>query len=175
MLKLLIVDFRSLSLRLLLVDLHLAVLVVYLHIVGHCDFAEVGQHGLAVRGQLQFEVGLQLAQIDIVIVRLLIGLLELEFDLLLDHRAGLLQLLLLFVLLTKHIGSLQHENHLLLRLLQQGGELDADLLGQLFELRVLLLNQLDQLTDLLLEVVETLAHEDSLLELSQYLVYGRLR
>ena len=52
LLELVVVYLWSLSLRFLLVDLHSTVLVVHLYIFGYCHFAEVGEHGFALRRQL---------------------------------------------------------------------------------------------------------------------------
>ena len=52
--------------------------------------------------------------------------------------------------------SLQHEDHLLLGLLEQTGKFDADLISKLIKLFVFLLDKVDEGTDLALEVVETL-------------------
>ena len=69
---------------------------------------------------------------------------------------------------------LQHEDHLLLRLLEEACKFDAHLVGQLVELRVLLLNELHQLAYLALEVVEAFADQHTLLEMVENLVNSRL-
>ena len=66
--------------------------------------------------------------------------------------------------------TLQHEYHLLLRLLKKACKFDANLVCQLVKLRVLLLNKLHQLAHLSLKVVETLADQYSLLQLVKNLV-----
>ena len=52
--------------------------------------------------------------------------------------------------------SFKHENHLLLWLLEESGELNANLISQFIELLVFFLDKVDKLTDLFFEVVEAL-------------------
>ena len=63
--------------------------------------------------------------------------------------------------------SFEHENHLLLWLLEEPGELNANLISQFIELLVFFLDEVNELTDLFLEVVEALTDKDSLLKLIQ--------
>ena len=81
LLHLLVVHFHALCLCLLLIDLHLTVLVMDLDVLGNGELAEVGEHSLAICGQLELEIGLELGQIDVVAVRLFVRLLELKLDL----------------------------------------------------------------------------------------------
>jgi hypothetical protein len=109
---------------------------------------------------LKFEVLLQILQIKEVILRLHVHSLQRQLNVLLDQIEVLVYLLLLPVSLAEQVVSLQHENHLLLGLLENVGQLDTHSIGKFIHLRVLLLDKLHQLIYFLLEVVEgfTLEH-----------------
>ena len=110
-------------------------LYIFLH-----SILEVTHHRLTLGGELQNEIWLQFGKVDVVIFRFFVRLFELDFDLLLDRCASSFKLLLLLVLFAEQIMSLEHEDHLLLRLLKKARQLDANLISKLVELRVLFLN-----------------------------------
>ena len=126
-LELLFRDLRPLLLGLLLVDLRVAVVIVELHVIFD-DAFEVAYVHADFLAELKAEVLANLVQLDRHVLRLAIALLESTLYLQFDVPAELLKLLLLLVLLAEQVVSLQHEYHLLLRLLEKACQLDANLI-----------------------------------------------
>ena len=118
LIKLLIVDLASLDLGLLLTDLHLAVVVVQLHVLVHDSF-KIDEEHLYFITQAKVEIGLQKLQVTDHILASLVLVLELKLDLLLDHGCCALKLMLLGIFLAKQIVTLEHKDHLLWRLLEE--------------------------------------------------------
>ena len=100
--QLLFVKLWLLGLGLLFIDFHLDVVVVELDVLLD-HLLEVAHHGLHFMRQLQLEVGLQVGQVDEVVLRLTVRRLQVHFQLVFNHRASLFKLSLLTILLAEEV------------------------------------------------------------------------
>ena len=128
LIKLLIVYLAALDFGLFLADLHLAVVVVQLHVLVD-DRLEIDKEHLYFITQTKVEIGLQKLQITDHVLASLVLVLELQLDLLFDHGCCALELMLLGIFLAKQVVSLEHKDHLLWRLLKETSQFLTNLLS----------------------------------------------
>ena len=139
LIKLFLCKLWLLRFGLLFANLGLAVIVVELDVLLH-HVPKVLYHAAHILGQLQVEVRLERLEINRLVLRLSIALLEGGLNVVLDAGHQLLDLDFLLILLVEQVVPLEHECHLLGGLLQEASQLVAYLVGKLVELFVFLLN-----------------------------------
>lgn len=135
------VDLGFLGFCLFLADFTLDILVVDAHILLQV-FLEMGNKFLQVVGHLENKgLGPQRVQLDEVVFRFLVLLLESRHYFLVNHCKGTIQFRLLLVFLVQQAVPLQHELHFRLGLLQYLCQLSSHDVRQTFHLWVLFFDQ----------------------------------